>query len=67
MAGSFGYEHEHYDVSMEVGRQRVFEPILDADPETQIAIAGTSCRHQIADATGKDARHWAQILADAVK
>ena len=67
MAGSFGYEHEHYDVSMEVGRQRVFEPILDADPETQIAIVGTSCRHQIADATGKDARHWAQILADAVK
>ncbi len=65
MAGSFGYEREHYDISMEVGRERLFEPILAA-PDSVVATVGTSCRHQIFDATGKRPRHWAQVLADAL-
>ena len=65
MAGSFGYEKEHYEVSMEVGRERLFE-VIDGDPRAEVAAAGTSCRHQIADATGRRARHWAEILADAL-
>jgi FAD/FMN-containing dehydrogenase/Fe-S oxidoreductase len=67
MAGSFGYEREHYDVSMEVGRERLFEPIMAANPDAVVAAAGTSCRHQIADATGKRPQHWAQVLADVVQ
>lgn len=66
MAGSFGYEREHYDVSMQVGKQRLFEPIIDAGADVEIATAGTSCRHQIADGTGRIARHWANVLADAL-
>ena len=65
MAGSFGYEREHYEVSMEVGRERLFE-VIAADPRAEVAAAGTSCRHQIADATGRRARHWAEVLADAL-
>ena len=65
MAGSFGYEREHYDVSLEVGRERLFE-VVAADPRAEIAAAGTSCRHQIADATGRKARHWAEVLAEAL-
>ena len=65
MAGSFGYEREHYDVSMEVGRERLFE-VIASDPESEIAAAGTSCRHQIGDATGRTVRHWAEVLADAL-
>ena len=67
MAGAFGYEVEHYDISMEVGRQRLFEPIMAAPPSASIAIVGTSCRHQIADATGRRPMHWAELLADALK
>ena len=65
MAGSFGYEREHYDVSMEVGRDRLFE-VIAGDPRAEVAAVGTSCRHQIADATGRKARHWAEVLAEAL-
>ncbi len=65
MAGSFGYEREHYDVSLEVGRERLLE-VVAADPGAEVATAGTSCRHQIADATGREARHWAEVLAEAL-
>ena len=65
MAGSFGYEREHYDVSLEVGRERLFE-VVSGDPRAEIAAAGTSCRHQIADATGRKARHWAEVLTEAL-
>ena len=67
MAGSFGYEKEHYDVSMEVGRQRLFEPIMTADPMSVVAIGGTSCRHQIEDATHRRPLHWAEVLAAALR
>jgi Fe-S oxidoreductase len=66
MAGSFGYEREHYDVSMQVGKPRLFDVLDAADPTAEVATAGTSCRHQIADGTGRQARHWANVLADAL-
>ena len=66
MAGSFGYETEHYEISMKVGEQRLFRAIREADEEVEVAAVGTSCRHQIADATGRRARHWAEILVEAL-
>ena len=64
MAGSFGYEKEHYDVSMAVGRQRLFERV-ERD-ETMIITPGVSCRQQIEHATGTQALHPAEALADAL-
>ena len=66
MAGSFGYEKEHYDISMKVGEERLFKAVRSAGEDVVIAAVGTSCRHQIADATGKRARHWAEILVEAL-
>ena len=66
MAGSFGYEAEHYDVSLKVGEPRLLEVIRNADETTEIAAAGLSCRQQIAHATGREARHPAEVLADAI-
>ena len=66
MAGSFGYEKEHFDVSMQIGGLVLF-PAVDKEPETTIiAAAGTSCRHQIKDGTGRKALHPAEILFDAL-
>ena len=66
MAGSFGYEAEHYDVSLKVGDTRLLQVVRDADDTTEIAAAGLSCRQQIAHATGRTARHPAEVLADAL-
>ncbi len=66
MAGSFGYEAEHYDTSLKVGEPRLLEVIRNADETTEIAAAGLSCRQQIAHATGREARHPAEVLADAI-
>jgi FAD/FMN-containing dehydrogenase/Fe-S oxidoreductase len=66
MAGSFGYEKEHYDVSMKIGDLVLF-PAIKKQPETTlIAAAGTSCRHQIKDGTHRIAQHPAEILYDAL-
>lgn len=62
MAGSFGYEKEHYDVSMKVGELVLFPKVREADAETIILASGTSCRHQILDGTGKVAKHIVEIL-----
>lgn len=62
MAGSFGYEKEHYDVSMKAGEQVLFPRVREADKETIILASGTSCRHQILDGTGRIARHIVEIL-----
>jgi len=67
MAGSFGYEAEHYDVSMKVGELVLFPAIRTASAEALIAAPGTSCRHQIHDGTGRKALHPAEILRAAVK
>ncbi|MDD4848176.1 MAG: FAD-linked oxidase C-terminal domain-containing protein [Bacteroidales bacterium] len=66
MAGAFGYEKEHYEISQKVGELVLFPAIRDADKETMIVAAGTSCRHQILDATGRKAFHPIEILWDAL-
>ena len=66
MAGSFGYEQEHYEVSMQVGEQTLFPAIRRADADVLIAANGTSCRHQIKDGTNREALHPIQILRNAL-
>jgi FAD/FMN-containing dehydrogenase/Fe-S oxidoreductase len=66
MAGSFGYEREHYDLSMQIGELVLFPAVRRADAATLIAAPGTSCRHQIKDGTGRHAQHPAEILFDAL-
>ena len=66
MAGSFGYEKEHYDVSMKIG-ELVLLPLVRKQPEdVLIAAAGTSCRHQIKDGTGRKSLHPVEILYEAL-
>ena len=67
MAGAFGYEKEHYDLSLKIGEQVLLPAVRAAAPDDIIAATGTSCRHQIADATSRRALHPAQILLDALK
>jgi Fe-S oxidoreductase len=67
MAGSFGYEKEHYEVSMQIGELVLFPAIRESKKDILIAAAGTSCRHQVKDGTGKLAQHPAEILYDALK
>ncbi|MGV8947365.1 MAG: FAD-binding and (Fe-S)-binding domain-containing protein [Lutibacter sp.] len=66
MAGSFGYEKEHYDLSMQVGEDTLFPKIRNMENTTVIAAAGTSCRHQIKDGTGKISKHPITILREAL-
>lgn len=66
MAGSFGYEKEHYELSMKVGELVLFPAVRSASAETIIAAPGTSCRHQIKDGTGRIAVHPIEILYDAL-
>ena len=66
MAGSFGYEREHFDVSMRIGELVLFPAVRDAAADTIIAAPGTSCRHQIADGTGRTALHPVQVLHAAL-
>ena len=67
MAGSFGYEHEHYDISIQVGELVLFKTVRSLDEETEIAASGTSCRHQIKDGTGRRALHSIEVLFNALK
>ncbi|MGH8555415.1 MAG: (Fe-S)-binding protein, partial [Gammaproteobacteria bacterium] len=62
MAGAFGYEREHYEVSMRIGELVLFPAVRGAAPETLIVAPGTSCRHQIADGAGRRAYHPAELL-----
>jgi Fe-S oxidoreductase len=66
MAGSFGYEKEHYDLSMKVGELVLFPAVRQADKGVVVAAPGTSCRHQILDGTGKEALHPVEILYKAL-
>ena len=65
MAGSFGYEKEHYELSMQIGEMVLFPAVRKAAKNELIAAPGTSCRHQIADGTGKKASHPVEILFEA--
>ena len=67
MAGSFGYEAEHYDISMSIGELVLFPAVRSADPDVLVAAPGTSCRHQIHDGTGRRAVHPIRILHDALE
>ncbi len=67
MAGSFGYEAKHYDLSMKIGELVLFPRVRAADSSSTIMAPGTSCRHQIHDGTGKQAVHPAQLLESFLK
>ncbi|MDL2262523.1 FAD-binding oxidoreductase, partial [Bacteroidales bacterium OttesenSCG-928-I21] len=66
MAGSFGYEKEHYELSMKIGELVLFPSIRNAAKNTIISAVGTSCRCQIKDGTNVDALHPLEILYDAL-
>lgn len=67
MAGSFGYEKEHYDVSMKIGELVLFPAVRKAGDEVVVAAPGTSCRHQILDGTGRKAKHPVEVLWEALE
>jgi FAD/FMN-containing dehydrogenase/Fe-S oxidoreductase len=67
MAGSFGYEAEHYELSMKMGELALLPAVRAAGADTLIVADGTSCRHQIADGTGRRAQHVARVLAQALE
>jgi FAD/FMN-containing dehydrogenase/Fe-S oxidoreductase len=67
MAGSFGYEKEHYEISRLVGEQRLFPAVRAADPDTVIVAPGFSCRSQIRHFTGREAVHPAELLASLMQ
>jgi Fe-S oxidoreductase len=67
MAGSFGYETEHHSLSQQIGELVLFPAVRSTPHETLIAAPGTSCRHQILDATGRHALHPVEILHTALK
>ena len=67
MAGSFGYEKEHYDLSMQIGELVLFPAVRELAPETLVAAPGTSCREQILHGTGRTALHPAEILHGALR
>lgn len=66
MAGSFGYEREHYEVSMKVAELVLLPAVRKADSSTIIAAVGTSCRHQIKDGVGRTSYHPVEILYNAL-
>jgi Fe-S oxidoreductase len=63
MAGAFGYEKGHYDVSVAIANLELV-PALKADPDAIVAATGTSCRHQIKDLTGRRALHPIELLSE---
>jgi Fe-S oxidoreductase len=67
MAGSFGYEQEHYELSMKIGELVLFPAVRNRKDAEVIAAPGTSCRHQIKDGTGEKSYHPAEILLDALR
>jgi len=66
MAGSFGFEKEHYELSMKIGEMVLFPAVRSSSEDTIIAAPGTSCRSQIFDGTGKKAFHPIEIMYDAL-
>lgn len=67
MAGSFGFEKEHYDLSMQIAELVLLPTVRKQDAGTLIAAPGTSCRHQIKDGCGRKALHTVEILYQALK
>ncbi len=67
MAGAFGYEAEHYEVSMKMAELSLLPAVRKAEPGTLLVADGTSCRHQIHDGAGREAEHVAVVLARALQ
>ncbi|MGH8576553.1 MAG: FAD-binding and (Fe-S)-binding domain-containing protein [Gammaproteobacteria bacterium] len=67
MAGAFGYESEHHELSMRIGELVLFPAIRRAAPDTLVVANGTSCRHQIRDGVGRRALHPAEVLRMALR
>ena len=67
MAGAFGYEAEHFDLSMQIGELDLLPAVRRAPPGTLLVANGTSCRHQIRDATGREAWHLARVLSASLE
>ncbi len=67
MAGAFGYEKEHYDLSMTIGGQRLFPKVAALDSDAEVVISGISCRQQVQHGTGRTPRHLAEVLAEALE
>lgn len=67
MAGSFGYEKEHYTISMKVGEDTLFPKVRNTPETTEISASGTSCRHQIKDGTNRIGKHPITLLKEALK
>jgi Fe-S oxidoreductase len=67
MAGSFGFEQEHYEISKAMGAYRLFPAVEAAAQDTQIAITGVSCRQQIGHFTSRRPRHAVELLAEALR
>ena len=66
MAGSFGYEAEHYDISMEIGKLRLFPAVEAKGEDWEVAVTGVSCRQQVEHGTERRARHLVELLRDAL-
>lgn len=66
MAGSFGFEKDHYEASLKIGEQSLFGPIRSAGTDVQLVSEGVSCRQQIQDGTGMKAKHLIEILAESI-
>ena len=66
MAGSFGYEKEHYELSMKIGELDLFPAVRKSDPQEITAAPGTSCRHHIEEGTGRKVLHPVEVLWDAL-
>ena len=66
MAGAFGYEKEHFDISMVIGQQRLFPAVEAKEEDWEVAVMGVSCRQQIEHGTGRKARHLVEVLRDAL-
>ena len=66
MAGAFGYEKEHFELSQKIGEMILFPDVRSASEKTIIVAPGTSCRHHIKDGTGRTAKHPAEVLWEAL-
>ena len=66
MAGSFGFEKEHYDISMAIGKQKLFPQVESKDDDWEIAVMGISCRQQVEHGTNRHPRHLVELLRDAL-
>ena len=66
MAGSFGYEKEHYDISMKIGGEGVFPAVNAKDSDWDVAVMGISCRQQIEHGTDRHPRHMIEVFADSL-